>query len=263
MCGDLGNGKGASSSFVMLKCSLCEHSGLLQRTLLFSRLFQTHWFGSYPPMDVSLCVRLVKHGRIGTLCPSRDSGRAWSTLFFAVVWTIWEVRNHKVFSDAEPDFSIAMDTIQFRTARWIKHHGCGSLVPLASLLQNVSEFCKDPLKSKKQASEPWVPPVAGSLKFNVDGSSRGQPGSSGIGGVLRNNTGMVQCLFSLFVGNQDSITAELMAIDYACSLCVANPSLRVVNIEIVSDSLLAVTWINSDQVGSLAYVNMVMVFGII
>ncbi|KAK0604076.1 hypothetical protein LWI29_011762 [Acer saccharum] len=150
-----------------------------------------------------------------------------------------------------------MDTIQFRTAWWFKHHGCGSLVPLTSLLQNVSEFCKDPLKSKKQAFEPWVPPVAGSLKFNVDGSSRGQSRSSGIGGVLRNNTGMVQCLFSLFVGNQDAITAELMAIDYACSLCVANPSLRGVNIEIVSHSLLAVTWINSDQVGSLAYVNLV------
>ena len=48
-----------------------------------------------------------------------------------------------------------------------------------------------------------------------------------------------------------------MSINYACSLCVENPLLRDIDIEIVSDSLMAVTWINSDHVGSLAHVNLV------
>ena len=48
-----------------------------------------------------------------------------------------------------------------------------------------------------------------------------------------------------------------MAIEYAVSLCVANPSLQGIVIEIISDSLLPVTWINSDHVGSLAHMNMV------
>lgn len=41
-----------------------------------------------------------------------------------------------------------------------------------------------------QALEPSV------LKFNVDGSSLGNPGPSGIGGVIRNDMGMVLGVFS-------------------------------------------------------------------
>ena len=83
------------------------------------------------------------------LSPLRDSKRAWTTLFFAMVWTIWEFRNRKVFKDGEAITSLAANLIQFRVAWWFKHHGCGSLDPLTSLLQCVNEFCKDPVKPKK------------------------------------------------------------------------------------------------------------------
>ena len=63
--------------------------------------------------------------------------------------------------------------------------------------------------------------------------------------------------FSIFVGSQDSITTELMAIERACSLCVQNSALQVQAIEIVSDSLVAVTWINSENFGSLKHVQLV------
>ncbi|KAK2638085.1 hypothetical protein Ddye_025880 [Dipteronia dyeriana] len=105
----------------------------------------------------------------------RESKRAWSTLFFAMVCTIWEFCNSKVFNNKEPDLTVALDSIRFRVAWWFKHHGCGSLDPLTSLLQCVSQFCKDQMKSKKRESEAWIPPGLGSLKFNVDGSAKGQP----------------------------------------------------------------------------------------
>ncbi|MBA0824209.1 hypothetical protein Goarm_020890 [Gossypium armourianum] len=35
----------------------------------------------------------------------------------------------------------------------------------------------------------WIPPDAGSLKFNVDGASRGNPKRAGCGGVLRDDNG--------------------------------------------------------------------------
>ncbi|KAH1123344.1 hypothetical protein J1N35_006504 [Gossypium stocksii] len=38
-------------------------------------------------------------------------------------------------------------------------------------------------------SAAWIPPDAGSLKFNVDGASRGNPKRAGCGGVLRDDNG--------------------------------------------------------------------------
>ena len=42
---------------------------------------------------------------------------------------------------------------------------------------------------KRKKIKDWSPPLNDSLKFNVDGSSRGKPGHSGIGGVLRDGNG--------------------------------------------------------------------------
>lgn len=50
--------------------------------------------------------------------------------------------------------------------------------------------------SKVRKSVSWVPPLPGSLKFNVDGAARGKPGPAGIGGVLRNYKGEVLFMFS-------------------------------------------------------------------
>ena len=104
------------------------------------------------------------------------SKRAWMTLFFATVWTIWECRNRKVFQDKEAIPSLAVDLILFRVAWWFKHHGVGSSDQISSLLQCVSEHCKDPVKLKKRPFEPWTPPGMEVLKFNVDGSVRDLPG---------------------------------------------------------------------------------------
>ncbi|TYG84644.1 hypothetical protein ES288_D01G265800v1 [Gossypium darwinii] len=38
-------------------------------------------------------------------------------------------------------------------------------------------------------SAAWIPPDAGSPKFNVDGASRGNPKRAGCGGVLRDDNG--------------------------------------------------------------------------
>jgi hypothetical protein len=143
--------------------------------------------------------------------------------------------------------SLATDSIQFHVAWWFKHHEYGSLVPLTSLLQCVSEFCKDLVKPKKREFKEWILPGLEALKFNVDGLARCQPGLASIGGVLRDNRGMVLCLFSLFVGSQDSISSELMAIGKTCSLCASNPSLQGQEIEIVCDFSVAVSWISYDS----------------
>ncbi|KAK3231753.1 hypothetical protein Dsin_003634 [Dipteronia sinensis] len=101
-------------------------------------------------------------------------------------------------------------------------------------------------------SEVWIHPSFGAWKFNLDGSARGKPGPSGIGGVIRDFRVQVLGLFSSFVGIQDSNTAK------ACMLCASSLALRNKKITIVSDSKIAVSWVNDKtSIGSLKHVNLI------
>ncbi|KAK2639235.1 hypothetical protein Ddye_027030 [Dipteronia dyeriana] len=100
----------------------------------------------------------------------------------------------------------------------------------------------------------WTPPPVESLKFNVDGSARGFQGSAGIGGVLRDHRGKIQCMFSAFIGMHDAITAEIQAIARASDLCLSKLELRGRNIVIVSDSKVAVSWVNGEGISNIQHV---------
>ncbi|KAK1562612.1 hypothetical protein Q3G72_014800 [Acer saccharum] len=210
------------------------------------------------PWDVETCPNSsLKDWFMGWagLSRSSKSNRAWNTLFFALTWTIWEARNQKVFHDTLISVANAADMLKFRLALWFKHHGKGSSLPVSTMMLNIKESCSDPKPVKKRVGVAWSPPIGSALKFNVDGSARGNPGNAGVGGVLRDNSGKVLGLFSASVGMLDSNSAELLAIHKAVSLCTMSVYLHGVEIEIVSDSFVVVDWVNSSGVGCLEHVN--------
>ena len=92
----------------------------------------------------------------------------------------------------------------------------------------------------------------------LDGSVRGSPGQAGVEGVLRDSSGKILYAFSEFVGLQDIISAELLAIVRAVSLCVSRPELESKKIVVVSDCKQAVNWVNSCGVGDWKYVQLIM-----
>ncbi|XVE56526.1 hypothetical protein DITRI_Ditri04bG0017800 [Diplodiscus trichospermus] len=49
----------------------------------------------------------------------------------------------------------------------------------------------------------WTCPEMGVLKFNVDGSSLGNPGPAGIGGILGDHLGTKKLAFSKSIGVGD------------------------------------------------------------
>ena len=51
------------------------------------------------------------------------------------------------------------------------------------------------VKKKVQRMGKWLPPPDGFVKINMDGSSRGNPGSAGIGGIGRDYFGSVVFVF--------------------------------------------------------------------
>ncbi|KAK3188480.1 hypothetical protein Dsin_028041 [Dipteronia sinensis] len=112
------------------------------------------------------------------------------------------------------------------------------------VIQNF-DLCVDSKKVKTSKIRDWFPPLMDNLKFNVDGSARGNLGPTGIWGVLRDLNEKVLCLFSYFVGSMDSNSAEILAIKKAVELCLSNLALQGCFISIVSDSKVAVSLINN------------------
>lgn len=52
------------------------------------------------------------------------------------------------------------------------------------------------LQFKEDEEHLLVCPLSGVLKFNVDGAAKGKPGLAGIGRALRDDKGVVMCMFS-------------------------------------------------------------------
>ncbi|KAK0585155.1 hypothetical protein LWI29_024028 [Acer saccharum] len=165
--------------------------------------------------------------------------------------------NHLVFSNSNKGIVQAVDIIKFRVAWWFKHHREGSSDSITVILQNIDGCCSDTKKKKAASTADWSPPSQGAFKFNVDGSTRGNPGSAGIGGVLWDFRGKVIGSFSKHVGIADAITAEIYAIHQACVLCASSPVLIGKQITIISDSKGAVSWVNGSNFGSLKHVNVI------
>lgn len=77
------------------------------------------------------------------------------------------------------------------------------------------------------------------VKFNVDGASKGNPGASGIGGVLRNVEGIILGYFSKSMGHIWAYEVEVHAIFHALLFC---HEFNCHNVLIESDSTLAIGW---------------------
>ncbi|KAK2654437.1 hypothetical protein Ddye_014293 [Dipteronia dyeriana] len=128
---------------------------------------------SYCPnglFSVSLFRRFMEDNRWMGLCPNGKSGRAWGSLFQAIVWSLWEARNLMVFKGSPTDINYVIDLINFRVAWWFKHNGKGSSVPIYVMVENLNDCCTEVKTRKHILNKGWIPHLGNALKFNVDGS---------------------------------------------------------------------------------------------
>lgn len=82
----------------------------------------------------------------------------------------------------------------------------------------------------------WQFPRAGFVALNTDGSSLGNPGLSGFGGVVRDSQGRWLFGFAGHLGVTDCLRAELVAILYGLDACWHR---RYRKVELFTDSLVA------------------------
>ncbi|KAG6467116.1 hypothetical protein ZIOFF_075057 [Zingiber officinale] len=91
----------------------------------------------------------------------------------------------------------------------------------------------------------WRRPDDGWFKLNTDGSSRGNPGESSYGAIVRDHSGQVVVARQGVLGEGSNIRAELMAILRGLELCVDR---QLFPIWLESDSLVALHIIGSSGI---------------
>lgn len=109
-------------------------------------------------------------------------------------------------------------------------------------IEGVSSWKSNP---KPRLQSTWEPPPSKTWKWNVDGSARGKPGPTGIGGVLRDEKGTILSKFAAGVGIRESNEAEFLAIVKALELSMGRDWLKHGNLIVESDSKVALSWAKS------------------
>lgn len=123
----------------------------------------------------------------------------YGVFFILTCWFIWRARNDEVFNDhCQPIWAI-INSIK------------SELTLTSQLYGSVTGRC-----SMREVV--WTPPPDNVIKVNVDGSSLGNPGPAGFGGLIRNHLGEWICGFSGSCGFADNLAAELQGINYGLEL---------------------------------------------
>lgn len=86
----------------------------------------------------------------------------------------------------------------------------------------------------------------------MDDTSKGNPGDTGVGGVLRNGDGLVLGCFSIEIGRKLAFEAEVEAILCALKFC---KEFNVKNLSTESDSSIAMGWVSNVSSRPLKLIN--------
>jgi ribonuclease HI len=150
-----------------------------------------------------------------------------------------------IFKQKNPNYDTLFFLIITRLCLWLKAIEPDFSYSATDLIRSAEGLLRWTNYKKQRAVVVWSPPITNSLKWNVDGSSLGKPGPSGIGGVLRNHNGILLGIFSMSAGILDSNVAELKAVVKAIELSATNCQLHHKHIIIESDSANVIRWMNN------------------
>ncbi|PKI58601.1 hypothetical protein CRG98_020990 [Punica granatum] len=181
--------------------------------------------------------------------------KKWTARSYAIIWSIWLARNNSIFKSKVVVFDNLVDINFLRLATWMRailDDFPYYVVDLSWSSKGIHRWL-NPAKSRPQIS--WSAPPVGWLKWNIDDSSIGKPGPSGIGGVLRDSKGCVICIFSSPSDIIDPNLAELQAIRRALQLSASNTALFGFSFIIESDSKNVISWIKKPGCSPWKYRN--------
>ncbi|XP_073051343.1 uncharacterized protein [Primulina eburnea] len=198
------------------KCQCCEMPETFAHIFIDSPIARSvwHFFGAV----FHVRIPLTSDFRLFLSAWKRHPG--WTPrghvkefLPFIVLLFLWTARN-----DAKHrHLQISGETVKSQILSYLRlAHAASTVKPMhwRGVLHAARSlgFFVDMRRVHKMAIVRWLRPPVGCFKLNVDGSSRGSPGDSTVGGVVRDSSGQVLVSFSEFIGVGTNIRAELWAI---------------------------------------------------
>ncbi|XVF45253.1 hypothetical protein PTKIN_Ptkin02bG0190300 [Pterospermum kingtungense] len=228
---------------------------VLKKQSIIERDWKKVWTRLLPPKIEAFCWQ-VMHGKVAVkvnlvikkFISEADSRCAFygmeresvNHLFFtcSYSWKIWAKWCHGWGVDW------VVDIIRMRQLMWTRAKWPEANVSILDFIHCPSGI-RIPFNSPK--SRPlcvWSKPPVRAVKFNVDGSSIGKPGPTGIGGILRDHDGNELIPFSKSIGVADSNVAELIAIREAFILFLSSLWALSSKLIVESDSMIAVGWVS-------------------
>ncbi|GLU17301.1 hypothetical protein SLE2022_336770 [Rubroshorea leprosula] len=145
---------------------------------------------------------------------------AWGTLFSFIIWGIWIFRNHVLYRHENINTQTFCNSIRFRAIEfWSSHQ-----IPQS-------------LHQRTHGMFAWSKPHFPTIKLNTDGSSIGNPGLSGSGGIFRDSLGNWVLGYARNIGFSSPLAAELWAIRDGLVLAIQR---GFHNLIVESDSKVAV-----------------------
>ncbi|XP_073154233.1 uncharacterized protein [Henckelia pumila] len=231
------------------KCQCCERSEMLTHVFIHSPIARSvwHFFGAIfrvripDTEDFRLFLSIWKRGREWS-----PGGNVKEFLPFVVLWFLWTAHNDVKHRHLSP----SAETVKFQILSYLRlAHSAATIKP--RLWLGVSQAARSMgisvgfQRTKKTAVVRWLRPPPGFFKLNVDGSSRGNPGESSVGGVVRDSSGHTLGFFSEFIGPGSNVRAELWAVWRGVLFC-SDHSLFPLWIE--TDSQIAIQILRSRRV---------------
>ncbi|XP_042443883.1 uncharacterized protein LOC122028980 [Zingiber officinale] len=185
--------------------------------------------------------RVMESWRAGTAWSSSGSVREITPLL--ICWFLWTARNDSKHRGLRPE---GQKIIRQITQYWRVGMASGIIKPrhwrgAISAAQAMGIQVRIRTLHTISAVH-WRRPDDGWFKLNTDGSSRGNPGESSYGAIVRDHSGQVVVARQGVLGEGSNIRAELMAILRGLELCVDR---QLSPIWLESDSLVALHIIRS------------------
>jgi hypothetical protein len=136
-----------------------------------------------------------------------------------IIWAIWKERNRCIFRNQSWPEGKIKETIISMTRETVQSHNCQiGRVQLTDHDSQILEafHLKDGRNPNQVSRSPqlqvgernWKPPLVGSLKLNFDGTSKGNPGRIGMGGVIRDSKENIIQLYTGSLGNSTNNVME-------------------------------------------------------
>lgn len=162
------------------------------------------------PTDPSFFAANLKDWLFSNCNADQKSGTGqppWHQVFLFAIWLIWKNRNQYIFKDRTQNPNVAKD-IMARAMEYT-HCACNHTAAKKLILKSIW----------------WEKPNTGWMKLNMDGSSIGNLGMAGGGGVIRDEEGNWVIGYARKIGSANSFQAELWALRDVL-LCVYNRILK-------------------------------------